>query len=201
MLAYVGRSFNPEFDKIGSHWGCFATLPPPAAPSSGRDDYTAGNTLRYISELPIVLSDISVAAPDWSATCRQRVPFAKPPADTAASADASGDDAAAPRSRDDAAALTSNACEDRMDASAPCYRMRITRVCGPLEPMYGAAVLAVPHEASLLVFGGRAALQQLNDLPACSQAVPEGSAWRFQYHRELDPQVLASSAGTERALQ
>ena len=182
MLAYIGAPVDPALFTPASQWGCFAALPPPATPPPSRPPYASGNELRFIAEPPVTFSDLTLAAPDWDAACRYPVPFAAP--------------AVEPRD----ANLTSNECEDRMDACDMCYQRRITRVCAPMEPLYGAAVLPVPGASAFLIFGGRGALEQINDLPACSQLIPENAAWRFQYHAELEPQALASRNGTERAL-
>jgi hypothetical protein len=178
-LLYLGRPANIDSHQSNSEWGCFTQLPPTGGRPSIRPSYMSGRTTLDIKEAPVVLSDTSYAAADWNPTCRSPVPFQPP---------------SLPEAR-----LDAEQCAESMKASNDCYRMQNTRVCAPIEPWYGVAVLSVPGLSSFIAFGGRAAIEQISDLAACKQMIPPDTAWRFQYHRELEPEVLVSRDGPDRA--
>jgi hypothetical protein len=178
-LVYIGYAADADILPLHwntSQWGCLAQLPAPSS-AEDRPDYTLDNTLRFVVEPPLIFSTLSYAFSEQSATCRYPV------------------QAVAHASQSRERHMTSDECKAQLESSSSCYQQQLTQVCAPMEPMYGAAVLPIPGAGSFVILGGRAALKQINDLEACKQPILDNSAWRFQYHRELEAQVLASSDG------
>lgn len=169
MLQLGMEVASDDISTWANRWGCLKDISPAVAETINRPDFRTDNTLRYIEELPLAFSSPAVALMEEHAmqlSCWRRAPkqnVSVPQQDAGSASE----------------------CVAAWTASSPCFRESMTRVCAPLQPMYGAAAVAVPGLAAFIIFGGRAAVDQSDDLPACKQMLPRDMAWRFQYHREL----------------
>lgn len=75
-----------------------------------------------------------------------------------------------------------------------CLRQH-THACAPMEPLYGSAVVAIPSLTAFLAFGGRAAVDMVDDFSECSERLGR-LAWRFQYHTQLTDSVQLDINGS-----
>lgn len=69
-----------------------------------------------------------------------------------------------------------------------CFSRQHTHACAPMEPLYGPALVAIPSLTAFLAFGGRAAVDMVEDFSECSERLGR-LAWRFQYHTQLTETV------------
>jgi hypothetical protein len=91
------------------------------------------------------------------------------------------------------ACADARACVGHFRETRECDSHAGTRVCRPLEPLYGAAMLPLQGESAFVLFGGRASLEQAPDLSECQQKLLD-QRFRFQYHRELQGEVTVGIA-------
>ena len=186
ILLYTGGSERIESSaSLAVRHRC--TLPPEAAPPATERASAASSTeLRLITERPLTFSSLSYASAVHLPACRFPVPD-----------DSFSTGPSVPPSR-----TAEAACLEALQARRECHRYGASQACAPLEPLLGAAALAVPRQGGYMVFGGRAAVEQTRDPPECVQRLPERSAFRFQYHAELEAAVTVSTGNvTTRALR
>jgi len=167
LLLFVGKAVNPVNLQLSWWRMCLTSSHAAQATVKGRPEYTAGNTLRFIEELPSTISDVSVS----SAWFSPRVRF------TLRSAHAD------------------LPCEQQeAQLMSTCLRQH-THACAPMEPLYGSAVVAIPSLTAFLAFGGRAAVDMVDDFSECSERLGR-LAWRFQYHTQLTDSVQLDINGS-----
>jgi hypothetical protein len=183
VLLFIGsptganNSATPE-----AQWGCLAHNTKPRPSPLGIDPKDAhfspleySTELRFIAEPPVAYSAVSFAAQEWSVGCRWMVP--QPDLEETHCL----------------ACSSVNGCVAHLANSFECFRHASTRVCRPLEPLYGAAVMPLQKESAFLLFGGRAAHEQAPDLLECQQKLSD-KRFRFQYHHELEDKVAIGTA-------
>lgn len=168
MVLSVGKAVNPEGLQLSRWWMCLLALDTSQAAATRRRAYTSGNALRFIEELPSTISDISVSSAWFSPSVRFEL---KP-------------------------TYVQNPCDHQdADLLAACLSPNHTHVCAPIEPWYGSALLSVPGHTAFLAFGGRAAVDMIQDVPECSHRLGN-LAWRFHYHPQLTDPVQLNVSGS-----
>lgn len=168
MLLFVGKIVDPHSLQDSRWWMCVRLHGSMTTAQTRRRAYTSGNTLRFIEEQPSTVSDVSVSSTWFS----PGVTFVLQQA------------------------FMHGPCEQQTTMLwATCLQKQETRTCSPMEPIYGSALVSIPGNMAFVTFGGRAAVDMVNDIPECSAAL--GSlAWRFQYHSQLTSSVQVAVNGT-----
>eukprot|EP00892_Ulva_mutabilis_P007623 jgi/Ulvmu1/5232/UM022_0025.1 len=155
FVAFVGKPVDPSSLTLKRWWTCLALrLDTNRTDSGARPLYTSGNTLRFIEELPSTVSDVSISSAWFSPS--SAVPLSSANVETCA----------------------------QPSVAKACLSRQRTHACAPLEPFYGSSLLSIPGHSAFLSFGGRAAVESIEDIPACSRRLAR-RAWRFQYHPQL----------------
>lgn len=169
VIAFVGKATDPMNLSPHTWWSCLALqLGTDSSDSGARSAHTSGNTLRFIEEFPALLLDVSIS-PAWFSPA---APVALTPT------------------------LADMSCEQAQSTLMEgCLSRQHTHACAPMEPLYGSALLSIPGHTAFLSFGGRAAVDMIQDVPECSNKIPT-RAWRFQYHPQLSEPVSLNISGT-----